>query len=155
MKMPLYPLYFLLLLHLTLLLNWLGLLQNLSSHSSYGGISLFYKSTFSASNIHYASYSTIDCLFSSFKSPSNFTFFIALIHRPPSSSLPLFLEEFSVSTETLYMHFSPFFILGDFNIPHYNRLNLYSLNLDNILIFPISHNMLLFQHKLPETLLII
>ena len=79
-----------------------------SSHSSHGGSSLFYKSTFSAFKTHYPSYSTFECLFSSFKSPSNFTFVIALIHRPPSSSLPLFLEEFSVLTETLYMHSSLF-----------------------------------------------
>ena len=80
-----------------------------SSHSSYGGISLFYKSTFSAFNIHYPSYSSFECLFSSFKSPSNFTFVIALIDRPPTSPLPLFLEEFSVLTDTLYMHFYSFF----------------------------------------------
>ena len=81
-----------------------------SSHSAYGGISLFYKSTFSAFNIHYPSYSLFECLFSSFKSPSNFTFVIALIYTSPTSSLPLFLEEFSVLTECLYMHSSLFFI---------------------------------------------
>ena len=80
-----------------------------SSHSAYGGLSLFYKSTFSAFNIHYPSYSTFECLFSSFKSPSNFTFVITLIDRPPTSPLPLFLEEFSVLTETLYMHSSFFY----------------------------------------------
>ena len=30
------------------------------------------------------------------------------------------------------MHSSTFFILGDFNISQYNKLNLYSLKLDNI-----------------------
>ena len=79
------------------------------SHSFYGGISLFYKSTFCASNIHYPSHPTFEFIFSIFKFPSNFTFVIALIHRPPTSSLPLFLEEFSVLTETLYMH-SSFFL---------------------------------------------
>ena len=93
---------------------------------------MFYKSTFSASNIHHSSYSIFECLFSSIKSSSNFTLVIALIYRPPTSSLPLFLEEFSLLTDTLYMHFSFFFILGDFNIPHNNKLNPYSLKQDNI-----------------------
>ena len=66
-----------------------------SFHSSYNGISLFYKSTFSASNIYYTSYFTFKCLFSSFKF-SNSTFVIALLHRHPTSFLPFFLEEFSV-----------------------------------------------------------
>ena len=56
---------------------------------------------------------------------------IALIYRPPSSSLPLFLQEFSLLTETLYMH-SSLFILGDFISPHNNKLNAYSLKLDNL-----------------------
>ena len=126
-----------------------------SSHSSHGGSSLFYKSTFSAFNIHYPPYSSFEFLFSSFKSPSNFTFVTALIDRPPSSSFPLFLEEFSVLTETLYTHSSLFFILGDFDIPHYNRLSLYYLKQDIFLIFSISLNMLIFQHTLLGTLLLI
>ena len=93
---------------------------------------MFYKSTFSAFNIHYPSYSSFECLFSSFKSPSNFTFVIALIDRPPTSPLPLFLEEFSVLTETLYAFLLFFLILGDFNISHNNKLNPYSLKLDYI-----------------------
>ena len=86
---------------------------------------------------------------------ANFTFVIALIHRPPTSSFPLFLEEFSVLTGTLYTHSSLFFILGDFDIPHHNRLNLYYLKQDIFLIFLISHNMLIFQHTLLGTLLLI
>ena len=53
------------------------------------------------------------------------------------------------------MHSYSFFILVDFKIPHNNKLNPYSLKLDNVLIFSILHNMLLFQHKLLGTLLII
>ena len=94
---------------------------------------MFYKSTFSASNIHYSSYSTFECLFSSFKFPSYFTFVIALIYKPPTSSLPLFFEEFLVLSETLYIRLSLFFILGDFNILHENRLNFYFSKLDDIL----------------------
>ena len=63
---------------------------------------------------------------------SNFTFFITLIYRPPTSSLSLFLEIFFVLTETPYIHSSFFLILGDFNIPHNNKLNPYSSRLDNV-----------------------
>ena len=69
---------------------------------------------------------------------------IALIYRPPSSSLPLFLEEFSLLTETLYMHSSLFFILGDFISPHNNKLNPYSLNII-FLIFLILHILIIFH----------
>ena len=101
-----------------------------SPHSSYKGLFKNYKSTFSASNIYYSFYSTFMCLVSSFQYFSNFTFVIALIYRPPTSSLPLFFAKFSVLIETIYA-----FIICDFNIPHDNTLNLYSLKLDNFRTF--------------------
>ena len=56
---------------------------------------------------------------------------LALIYRPSTFSLPLFLEEFSVLTETVCI-LPLFFILGDFDISHNNKLNSYFLKLDNI-----------------------
>ena len=121
-----------------------------SSHSS---ISLSYKSSFFASDICYFSISLFECLFSSFKSLSNFTFVIAITYRPPTSSLPLFLEEFSVSTETPYMHSSPFFIFRDFNISHNNKLNPYSLKLDNIFdLFNLTQHVNFSTHTAGNTL---
>ena len=108
MKMPLNFLYLLLLLHLTFFIELASSSTKpfSSSHSFYSGISLFYKSSFSPSNIHYP-YSTFECLHQSI---------FLLIYRPPTSSLSLFFEKFSVSTETLYMHPSPFFLFWEFFI---------------------------------------
>ena len=122
-----------------------------SSHSAYRSISLFSESIFSASNIHYPSYSTFECLFSSFESSPNFTFVIALIYRPPTSSFPLFFEEFSVLTENLYMHSSLF--LGDFPMLNNNKFNFYFLKLDKIFdLFNLTQHVNFPTHTAGNTL---
>ena len=96
----------------------------------------------------------------SFKSPSKFTLVIALIHRPPPSSvlppssLPIFLEDFSVLTETLYMH-SFLFLFWEihFNIPHNKKLTHFSLKLDNLFdLFNLTQHVNIPTHTAGNTL---
>ena len=52
--------------------------------------------------------------------------FIAVIYRPPSSSLSSFINDFSALLEFLYTLSSPFYIVGYFNIQFNNKTNFYT-----------------------------
>ena len=100
-----------------------------SKHSSYGGICLFYRTIFSVSvDSSFFHFDTFECLFTAFKFNS-FNFNLVIFYRPPSSSLPHFLDDFYQLCESLYSLSLPFHILGDFNISFNKNANFYVLKL--------------------------
>ena len=111
-----------------------------SLHSTYGGVCLFFKSSFSASR-HSFKFTSFECLVTSFKASRN-SFSIVVIYRPPSSSLlPLFLDEFYSLVESLYSFSIPFYIVGDFNIHFNDKSNYYTLKfMDVLLLFNLSQH---------------
>ena len=111
-----------------------------SSHSTYGGVCLFYKSSFSASRHSSFKFTSFECLVSSFKAP-HYSFFIAVIYRPPSSSHSLFIDEFYTLIESLYSFSTPFYIVGDFNIPYNVKSNSSTLKfIDMLSLFNLSQH---------------
>ena len=120
-----------------------------SRHSCYGGICLFYRSLFSvsvdSSSFHF---DTFECLFTAFKFNS-FNFNLVILYRPPSSSLPHFLDDFHQLCESLYSLSLPFYILGDFNIP----INSYVLKfLDILSTFNLTQHCNFPTYRLGNTL---
>ena len=87
-----------------------------AQHSSYGGICLLFKSSYSVSLNSSTKFSSFECLFTSVKINS-FKFNLIGIYRPPKCSKPQFLEDFYNLSESLFSLSTPSFIIGDFNIP--------------------------------------
>ena len=96
-----------------------------TSFFTYGGICLFYKSTFSSSKTSHPNFKFFESFVSSFKF-GTLTLFIAVIYRPPSSSLSSFINDFSALLEFLYTLSFPFYIVGDFNIQFNIKTNFYT-----------------------------
>ena len=92
--------------------------------SNYGGICLFYKSTFFSSKTSHLNFKSFESFISSFKF-GTLTLFIAVIYRP-SSYLSSFINDFSALLEFLYTLFSLFYIVGDFNIQFNIKTNFYT-----------------------------
>ena len=80
-----------------------------TSFSIYRGICLFYKSTFSSSKIFHPNFKSFKFFVTSFKF-GTLTLFIAVIYRPPSSSLSSFISDFCALLQFLYTLSSPFIL---------------------------------------------
>ena len=96
-----------------------------TSHSTYEGICLFYKSIFSSSKTSHPNFKSFESFVSSFKFGTP-TLFITVIYRPPSFSLSSFINAFSALLEFLYILSSLFYIVGDFNIQFNIKTNFYT-----------------------------
>ena len=111
-----------------------------TSFFTYGEICLFYKFTFSFSKTSHPDFKSFGSFVSSFKF-GILTLFIAVIYRPPSSSLSSFINDFSALLEFLYTLSFPFYIVGDFNIQVNIKTNFYTNNFLELLeLFNLSQH---------------